>query len=202
MLIPRQRRRGVGPRVDSCLCRNPAQSLYRCPLSIVSFIHFLAQAQRNLQSRNGLTDTSTWPMYVCALDQHCRPGCIAKLARAQRTYISAFSKRFFRLSLIASFDILLMSVRSETPTSFFLVLSKAAFRTWGFPPPLFAVCALPGSFLRPARFVTACRSSKLVQFNGHIPKASSYHIWFLWTLRSSCVRAYCGRRARELQRID
>ena len=78
---------------------------------------------------------------------------------AQRTYISAFSNRFFRFSFIASFDILLMSVRSETPTSFFLVLSKAAFRTWGFPPPLLAACALLVSFLRPARFVTACQNS-------------------------------------------
>ena len=52
-----------------------------------------------------------------------------------------------------------MSVRSETPTSFFLVLSKAAFRTWGFPPPLLDACALLVSFLRPARFVTACECS-------------------------------------------
>ena len=57
-----------------------------------------------------------------------------------------------------------MSVRSETPTSFFLVLSKAAFRTWGFPPPLLAACALLVSFLRPARLVTACQSVQLVLF--------------------------------------
>jgi hypothetical protein len=52
---------------------------------------------------------------------------------------------------MASFDTLLMSVRSETPTSFFLVLSKTAF---------FANCAFccppaAASFLRPARFETA-----------------------------------------------
>jgi hypothetical protein len=64
-------------------------------------------------------------------------------------YISPFSNRFFKLSLIASLEILLIRVRSETPTSFFLVVSKTAFfANWdgGAPPPV--------SFLRPARFET------------------------------------------------
>jgi hypothetical protein len=71
----------------------------------------------------------------------------------RRTYISPFSKRFFRFSLIASFETLLIRVRSETPTSFFLVVSKTAFFAncdFGCPPP-----AAAASFLRPARFVTA-----------------------------------------------
>lgn len=53
---------------------------------------------------------------------------------------------------MASFEILLISVRSETPTSFFLVVSKTAFfANWdgGAPPPV--------SFLRPARFDTYVR---------------------------------------------
>ena len=58
---------------------------------------------------------------------------------------------------MASFEILLSSVRSETPTSFFFVLSKTAFLTWGFPPALEAF-ALPASFLRPARLVTPYES--------------------------------------------
>jgi hypothetical protein len=59
---------------------------------------------------------------------------------------------------MASFETLLISVRSETPTSFFLVLSKTAF---------FANCALgcpappAASFLRPARLETAfCESGQ------------------------------------------
>lgn len=82
---------------------------------------------------------------------------------AIRTYISAFSNRFFRLSLIASFDILLIKVRSETPTSFFLVLSKTAFFAncvFSFPPP--ACLELPASFLRPARLLTAYAKSQSV----------------------------------------
>jgi hypothetical protein len=54
---------------------------------------------------------------------------------------------------MASLEILLISVRSETPTSFFFVVSKTAFAAnWAFccPPPAAA------SFLRPARFDTAC----------------------------------------------
>ena len=68
----------------------------------------------------------------------------AGLAQAgRRTYISPFSNRFFKFSLMASFEILLISVRSETPTSFFLVVSKTAFvanwdlgavRAAGWPP--------------------------------------------------------------------
>jgi hypothetical protein len=65
------------------------------------------------------------------------------------TYISPFSKRFFRFSLIASFDTLLMRVRSDTPTSFFFVVSNAAFLILGLllpdaparPPD----CALPAA---------------------------------------------------------
>ena len=80
-----------------------------------------------------------------------------------------------------------MSVRSETPTSFFLVLSKAAFRTWGFPPPLLVVCALLVSFLRPARFVTACKGSKSVVAleAGESGKQSSYHVSSFWTSQFS-----------------
>ena len=55
---------------------------------------------------------------------------------------------------MASFEILLIKVRSETPTSFFLLVSKKAFLTWGFPLPPEG-WALPASFFRPARFVTA-----------------------------------------------
>lgn len=82
------------------------------------------------------------------------------MVTVSRTYISAFSKRFFKFSLIASLDILLIRVRSETPTSFFLVLSNTAFLICGWPPLLEAL-ALPvlpmvsACFLRPARFVTA-----------------------------------------------
>jgi hypothetical protein len=59
---------------------------------------------------------------------------------------------------MASLEILLISVRSETPTSFFLVVSKTAFvANWAAfccpPPPAAAAAA---SFLRPARFDTAC----------------------------------------------
>ena len=132
--------------------------------------------QLDSQSRKGLTETRTWPMYVCDSNQQCCFPSISSCVPVRPTYISAFSKRFFRLSFIASFDILLMSVRSETPTSFFLVLSKAAFRTWGFPPPLLAACALLVSFLRPARFVTAYKSSSLISML-HLGKAekSSAH---------------------------
>ena len=56
---------------------------------------------------------------------------------------------------MASFEILLSSVRSETPTSFFLVLSKTAFLTCCLPP-LLGGAIPPASFLRPARLVTAC----------------------------------------------
>lgn len=56
---------------------------------------------------------------------------------------------------MASFEILLISVRSETPTSFFLVLSNTAFLTWGSPPLPPDAWALLLSFFRPARFVTA-----------------------------------------------
>jgi len=73
------------------------------------------------------------------------------------TYISPFSNLFFKFSLIASFEILLINVRSETPTSFFFPLSKTALRTWGCaPPPPPPGCAeLGGCFERPARFVMA-----------------------------------------------
>jgi hypothetical protein len=55
---------------------------------------------------------------------------------------------------MASFEILLISVRSDTPTSFFLVDSKTA-RLMG-PFDLDASPDLAGaSFFRPARFVTA-----------------------------------------------
>ena len=57
---------------------------------------------------------------------------------------------------MASLEILLISVRSETPTSFFLVVSKTAFvANWAFccPPP--AAAAAAASFLRPARLDTA-----------------------------------------------
>lgn len=57
---------------------------------------------------------------------------------------------------MASFEILLISVRSETPTSFFLVVSKTAFFVNpAFGPPPAACLEPPASFLRPARFVTA-----------------------------------------------
>ncbi len=57
---------------------------------------------------------------------------------------------------MASLEILLKSVRSETPTSFFLVLSKTAFLTCCCPPRLLeGPVVVLGSFLRPARFVTA-----------------------------------------------
>jgi hypothetical protein len=82
--------------------------------------------------------------------------CSAGLA-GRRTYISPFSNRFFKLSLIASLEILLIRVRSETPTSFFLVVSKTAFfANWDVGwPPLAAGFAAAASFLRPARFDTA-----------------------------------------------
>jgi hypothetical protein len=61
------------------------------------------------------------------------------------TYISALSNRFFKFSLIASLETLLINVRSETPTSFFFVVSNVAFLIVGLllpparPPP--PVCA-------------------------------------------------------------
>ena len=76
----------------------------------------------------------------------------AALSGRLRTYISAFSNRFFKFSLMASLDTLLISVRSETPTSFFLVLSNTAFAA--NPPPA-AGLEPPPSFLRPARLLTA-----------------------------------------------
>ena len=57
---------------------------------------------------------------------------------------------------MASLEILLNSVRSDTPTSFFLVLSKTAFLTCSCPTRFVEGGAVVGlSFLRPARFVTA-----------------------------------------------
>ena len=86
--------------------------------------------------------------------------CALEGGRDWPTYISPFSKRFFRLSLIASLEILLISVRSDTPTSFFLVLSKTAFLNCGRPPLLPPVRLASGaaSFLRPALLVTPCRA--------------------------------------------
>lgn len=58
---------------------------------------------------------------------------------------------------MASLDILLIRVRSDTPTSFFFVDSKTAFSTFGPPlvdsdfPDFFALSLRP---LRPARFVS------------------------------------------------
>lgn len=103
---------------------------------------------------------------------------------ASRTYISAFSNRFFKFSLIASLDILLIRVRSETPTSFFLVLSNTAFLICGWPPLLEAL-ALPVSptvsicFLRPARFVTAYSkvSTSSPKEKIQIESQSAYHCY-------------------------
>jgi hypothetical protein len=68
------------------------------------------------------------------------------------TYISPASNRFFKLSFIASGVTLLIKVRSETPISFFFVVSNAAFLIFGFPPdaaPLPPSCAFAVlSFLR------------------------------------------------------
>src|ERR1700748_2641047 len=65
---------------------------------------------------------------------------------------------------MASFEILLISVRSDTPTSFFFVVSNTARLICPLPePPLErpeSAC-LPASFLRPARFVTAYRNHKI-----------------------------------------
>jgi hypothetical protein len=52
---------------------------------------------------------------------------------------------------MASLEILLSKVRSETPTSFFFVLSNTAF----FAKPEVGAPPAPASFLRPARFDTA-----------------------------------------------
>jgi len=70
--------------------------------------------------------------------------------------MSPFSKRFLRLSLMASLETLLISVRSETPTSFFLVVSNTAFLA-----NCAVGCPLPAaaSFLRPARLETACANT-------------------------------------------
>lgn len=65
---------------------------------------------------------------------------------------------------MASLEILLIKVRSDTPTSFFLVLSKTARLMPPLPPPPRPVSvglALEASFLRPARFVTACMKAML-----------------------------------------
>ena len=111
-----------------------------------------------IQSRNGLTDTRTCPIYVCASCQslsQCVAACVcgAGLAQAgRRTYISPFSNRFFKLSLMASLEILLISVRSETPTSFFLVVSKTALvANWALGAALAA--DWPPTALRAARLV-------------------------------------------------
>lgn len=60
---------------------------------------------------------------------------------------------------MASFEILLISVRSDTPTSFFLVVSKTARLIGPLSRPLEAVLELGASFFRPARLVTACSKS-------------------------------------------
>lgn len=80
---------------------------------------------------------------------------------------------------MASFEILLISVRSDTPTSFFLVLSKTALvANWDFCcPGRAAPPAAAASFLRPARLVTAC--SALGQ-------------------RLSCLQRRGGRRGRRV----
>lgn len=64
------------------------------------------------------------------------------------TYISLFSNRFCRFSFIASLETLLSKVRSETPTSFFFVVSNVAFLMFGLlappdrpPPPVGALLA-------------------------------------------------------------
>lgn len=117
------------------------------------------------------------------------------MVTASRTYISAFSKRFFRFSLIASLDILLIRVRSETPTSFFLVLSNTAFLICGWPPLLEAL-ALPvlptvsACFLRPARFVTAYSKVSTSSPNRKADNEpqSAYHCYQLWiTLKTLSI---------------
>lgn len=149
------------PRACSCPCNFPALGLYICPLRHISRLS-KSPPGYYIQSRNGLTDTSTCPIYVCTAVSRCPDasrylGDRVDLAQAgRRTYMSPFSKRFFRFSLMASLDTLLISVRSETPTSFFLVVSKTAFLA-----NCDVGCPLPAaaSFLRPARLETACTSN-------------------------------------------
>ena len=97
-------------------------------------------------------------MYVCAHSQPLSLSiaahvCDAGLAQAgRRTYISPFSKRFFRFSLMASLETLLIKVRSDTPTSFFLVVSKTALvANWAFgwaPPPALRAARLVFPYTR------------------------------------------------------
>jgi hypothetical protein len=66
--------------------------------------------------------------------------------------MSAPSNRFFRLSLIASLETLLRRVRSETPISFFLVVSKVAFFGLAPPEPPWPPAAAPPACLAPLSF--------------------------------------------------
>jgi hypothetical protein len=95
-----------------------------------------------------MTDICLHGLYQCLVRSSIwgPPGCGAD---SERTYISPFSNRFFKFSLMASFDTLLMRVRSDTPTSFFFVVSNVAFLMLGLllpdaparPPD----CALPAA---------------------------------------------------------
>lgn len=71
---------------------------------------------------------------------------------------------------MASFDILLINVRSDTPTSFFFPVSNTAFLTCGWAP-LFGVAEAAACLLLPARLVTAYRRGQLdlaLQHSGRI----------------------------------
>jgi hypothetical protein len=151
------------PPACSCLCSCRGLPRCRCPLGRIS---------RESYASLDLRTVSKWVYRhqhmsnICLRpDQHCVPlstnPAMAGLTQRLRTYISAFSKRFLRFSLMASLEILLISVRSETPTSFFRVVSKTAFfANCAFCPPPAAGLEEPASFLRPARFVTACRTER------------------------------------------
>lgn len=125
------------PLVDSCLCSCLELVRYKSPLQTALAELYNSKAL-DLQSRKGLTDTSTCPMYVCHNISTPHSSSASKhwlfLPNLMSlTYISAFSNRFFKFSLIASFETLLIKVRSETPTSFFLVVSNVAFLIFGLP---------------------------------------------------------------------
>lgn len=98
---------------------------------------------------------------------------------------------------MASLEILLIRVRSDTPTSFFLVLSKTAFlANPAFCPPPGA--APPASFLRPARLDTACPdplSAYKPPSQGHF--VGTLPAWLMPECALRCRRAWAERGVGE-----
>lgn len=64
MQIPQPQKREVVSLADFCPGMNPGPGLCIFPLPYVSFMMEKERTTERLRSRKGLTDTSTWPMYV------------------------------------------------------------------------------------------------------------------------------------------